>query len=116
MNASDFFTREQFDSLKRDITEKKCFGIFDTPYQKKLKVKGNAYSLAITTGHYIVGDHAYFVHFSEDHHYPGNIGGCGGSTPNTESYESFCDYINGYLKKFPDYTEAVFNPIQLCLW
>lgn len=107
MNAQTVFPENMFCRLRQDVQAKKVFNRQTTPYKKDLKIKSNRYTLQITTGHYSVGDRAYFVHFSEDHRIPNNIGGSGGTNVDLSSYEAFCKQINRILSKFPDYTAPI---------
>lgn len=108
MNATDFFTKDMFYALKQDIIQQKIITPFDTPYGKKLKIKGNTYHLRIVANHYSTGNHEYFVSFWDDHNYiqngHRNQGGSCGSAPNMDSWDSFKDWINKRLSRFPDYT------------
>lgn len=104
MNAADFFSQSTFEQIRQDVANKKVFRLTETPYRKKLKIRNHSYELSISAGYYIVEPYSYFVHFSESHNYPGNLGGSGGSSINLESYEAFKDSINRLISKFPDYT------------
>lgn len=121
MNATSFFSEEQFHSLKRDVAQKKVIDIFNTTYGKKVKVNGNHYSLRITTGYLKVGNCEYYVSLWHDFNYKGKRtdreigGGCGGSV-NLESYDAFCAGLNKRLMKFPDYTEPTHYYEQMSLF
>ena len=104
MNAADFFSASTYEAIKQDVNQKKIFGPIDTPYQKKIKVRNNKYDFRISTGHYMVEPFSYFVHFSEDHVYPGSYGGSCGHVISLDSYEAFKDSINRLISRFPDYT------------
>lgn len=116
MNATDFFTQDMFHALKQDIQDQKRLTPWETPYQKKLKVKGNTYHLSIVTGNYSVGNKEFYVSFWEDHNYSRNghrdQGGSSGSRPNLETWYAFKDWINKQLSRFPDYTPEANE--QLC--
>lgn len=121
MNAQQFFSQDTFHQLKQDITEQKLLSIFDTPYRKEIKTRGNRYELSIVTGRYAFGDHAYFVSLWHDYNYTNNrgsrdIGGGSGSAVILDSYEAFTEKIDNLLKRFPDYTEPTFEPVQLSLF
>lgn len=121
MNASTFFTESMYHQLKQDIAEQKALPIRETPYTRAIKVNGNRYELSITAGHYAIGNHEYYFSLWHDYNYKNNrgsrdIGGGSGGQINLDSYEAFTDKINSLLKKFPDYTEPVFEPVQLSLF
>ena len=110
MNATTFFTEDQFRSLKCDILAQKVIDINSTPYGKRIKINGNTYQIRITTGYLKVGDCSYYTSLWDDYSYKGKRedreigGGCGGRVV-LDSYEAFCADINGLLRKFPDFTE-----------
>ena len=116
MNANDFFTKDMYYDLLRDIAAETILTPSETPYQKKLKIKGNTYHLRIVANRYSTDNHDYFVSFWDDHNYVQNgyrnQGGSCGSAPNLDTWDSFKDWINKRLSKFPDYT-AELNE-QLC--
>ena len=114
MNAADFFSASTYESIKQDVQNRKVFGLIDTPYQKKIKVRNNTYDFRISAGYYVIEPFSYFVHFSEDHIYPGNYGGSCGSSVNLDSYEAFKDSINRLINRFPDYTQE--DNVQLSLF
>jgi hypothetical protein len=121
MNATTFFSVEQFHQLKQDITEQKLISIFETPYRKEVKTRGNRYELSITTGRYVFGNNDYFISLWHDYNYANDrgsrdIGGGSGSAVNLDSYEAFTEKIDNLLKRFPDYTEPTFEPVQLSLF
>lgn len=121
MNATTFFPETLFQQMKQDVADQKVLHFSETPYQKELKVKGNHYKLMITTGHYIVGNQEYYISLWHDYNYSNpkgsrEIGGGCGAGVIMDSYEAFTEKIDRLLKKFPDYTEPVFEPVQLSLF
>lgn len=104
MNAADFFSASTYQAIMQDVKHKRVFGLLDTPYRKELKIKGNRYDFRISAGYYVVEPFSYFVHFSEDHIYPGSHGGSCGSSVSLDSYEAFKASINKLIRSFPDYT------------
>jgi hypothetical protein len=114
MNAADFFSASTYEAIKQDVKNQKVFGLIDTPYQKKIKVRNNTYDFRISAGYYVIEPFSYFVHFSEDHIYPGSYGGSCGSNVNLDSYEAFKDSINRLISRFPDYTQE--DNVQLSLF
>ncbi len=117
MNASTFFTEDMFNRLKKDIQSKKVVPLTITPYKKEVKIKGNSYKLAISTGHYVVDDKAYYVSGWEDHNFTENghrnQGGGNGIKIILDSYQAFLAGINKTLRRFPDFTEEEFYEEQL---
>ena len=107
MNATDFFTKDMFHALKRDIDQQKVIDCFNTTYGCKLKTNGNQYNVRICTGFLKVEPYNYFVSFWEEHNYSKNghreQGGSCGSAPNLKDWESFKEWVNKKLSRFPDY-------------
>lgn len=121
MNAATFFTEEQFRQLRKDIQAQKRIDPATTPYQKKVKVNGNTYTLRIHASFFVVGDCSYFCTCWYDFNYAGRyqsreIGGGSGPSVICSTYDDFCKIINSLLSRFPDYTEPEFVPTQLSLW
>lgn len=103
MNATTFFSEKDFNNLKKDIKSKRIIGLLDTPYGKKIKIKGNTYELKIATGYYSGG--GYHTTVWIDYHYSHNIGGGNYPPVVMTSWEEFKKAINKLLERFPDYTE-----------
>lgn len=118
MNASTFFTEDQFIRLRKDIRAKKILPHTETPYRKVVKVKGNKYELMITTGHYVIGNKEYYTSLWHNESYTDKngqrqmSGGTGGGIV-LDSYQAFLTEINKRLRLFPDFTEEEFYEEQL---
>ena len=121
MNATSFFSEDQFNQLRKDIQAQKLIDPSTTPYQKKVKINGNSYTLRIHASFYQVGDCSYFCTCWYDYNHAGpyssrDIGGGSGPSVICSTFDDFCSIINSILRRFPDYKEPVFTPVQLSLW
>lgn len=104
MNATTFFTEQQFNKLKELAAKEEIISILTTPFRKKHKINGNSYELSISTGRYR-GNNKYHVTLFEDHNfqceYGRDIGGGNYITVNLNSWNDFKNSINKGLKKIP---------------
>lgn len=121
MNAATFYSQETFNQLRLDVLAKKEISSTSNQYSKKCVTNGNTYKLCIHAGHFNFGNHDYFVSLWYDYNYPGlhqsrNIGGGSYGNIHIESYEAFKTGINELLRRFPDYKEEAFEPVQLSLF
>lgn len=121
MNATTFFSREQFERLKADIQAHKVIDPCKSEYGKQVKVNGNTYTLRIHASFFNFGNHEYFYSMWYDYNYPGiyssrNIGGGTGGTPDISSWDNFCQYVNDHLRRYPDFTEPKPTFEQLSLF
>ncbi len=118
MNATTFFTEQQFIQLRELVAKEEIISIFTTPFRSKHKINGNTYELSISTGRY-VSNNEYHITIFEDHNcqsqYGRNIGGGNYIVANLNSWNDFKNSINSALKKFPDYSEDE-KPEQFCLF
>lgn len=118
MNASTFFSQDDFNAICNDANAQKEIPIHPIKYGKQVKTNGNTYTLRISAGFYKFGDCSYYISLWYDYNYPGlyesrNIGGGSGGRVVLSSYEDFCQDINELLKKYPDYTEQQYEPEQI---
>lgn len=118
MNATTFFTEQQFNNLKELIAKEETISSLDTPFRKLHEVNGNTYELTVLTGRYVNSNEYYFSIY-EDHNFKGEygrvIGGGNCVTVNLNSWADFKECINKCLKKSPDYTEDE-EPQQISLF
>lgn len=119
MNAQTFFSESTFLSIQKDFQAQKPFDC--TKYRKAVKVNGNTYTLSPHASFLQVGDYSYFCTCWYDYNYKGKyegreIGGGSGPSIICSTYEEFCERLNQILRRYPDYTEPVFTPVQLSLW
>lgn len=111
MNASQFLSESLFRQLQKDAADEKIIDpCHDNPYIKKWSINGNRYTLRIHAGRYSFGNHDYFVSLWYDYNYKGKgvsreIGGGAGGSVKLDSYQSFKDDINQFLKRYPDFKE-----------
>ena len=121
MNATTFFTEQQYHRLKQDIAQEKILHPTETPYKHTHKTNGNTYQLMITTGRYTyeAAKGQYYVSLWDDYNYKGiydsrNIGGSNACKLVLDTFETFKESINNRLSKFPDYKEEE-QPLQFAM-
>lgn len=122
MNASSFFSRDDYERLRDIVERKEVINCIETPFRRSHKENGNSYELCISTRHYHPSIHngAYFVSCMDSYNYKSktvddfrNIGGSSHFVDiNLTSFDAFMDCINSGLRRFPDYKESE-EPAQI---